>query len=100
MHDWLSSPGNGSSKVSASEAPQATAKGIPALVCQKNPGGIGYIAVVRPEQGEPNNLRIAQAGAKNFANALKSKGFGDREVNHFIYQGQTYGYIKITLVNL
>ncbi|ADI63879.1 hypothetical protein Aazo_1743 ['Nostoc azollae' 0708] len=33
MHDWLSSPGNGSSKVSASEAPQATAKGIPALVC-------------------------------------------------------------------
>ncbi|MBN3870887.1 MAG: hypothetical protein HWQ23_11610 [Nostoc sp. JL33] len=74
-------------KVSADEASKAASQGIPALVCWKNVTGIGDIAVVRPEKGEPNKPRIAQAGSKNFKNGLVTDGFGDRPVSYFIYKG-------------
>ncbi|MEH2053379.1 peptidoglycan-binding domain-containing protein [Nostoc sp.] len=87
MHDWLSKPANDWGKVTADEASQAASQGIPALVCWKNSSGIGHIAVVRPEKGEPNKPRIAQAGGKNFKNGLVTDGFGTRSVSYFIYKG-------------
>ncbi|MBD2627780.1 peptidoglycan-binding domain-containing protein [Trichormus variabilis] len=87
MHDWLSKPANNWLKVTADEASNKASQGIPALVCWKNPSGIGHIAVVRPERGTPNNPRIAQAGSKNFKNGLVTDGFGTRSVSYFTYKG-------------
>jgi peptidoglycan hydrolase-like protein with peptidoglycan-binding domain len=87
MHDWLSKPANDWGKVTADDASKAASQGIPALASWKNVSGIGHIAVVRPEKGEPNNPRIAQAGSRNFKNGLVTDGFGDRTVSYFIYKG-------------
>ncbi|MDH6068995.1 peptidoglycan-binding protein [Chrysosporum ovalisporum APH033B] len=86
MYDWLNNPTNGWKSVSVNIAISSAAQGIPTLVCWKNPRGIGHIAVVRPEPGQPNNPRIAQAGARNFANNLMTEGFGSRKVGYFIYK--------------
>ena len=87
MFDWLNNAANGWRKVSATEATTAAGKGIPTLASWKNPSGIGHIVVVRPEPGETNNPRIAQAGAINFANDLASKGLSPTkgQFTYFIY---------------
>lgn len=87
MFDWLNNPANGWRKVTATAATEAASKGIPTLGCWKNPRGIGHIVVVRPEPGEPNNPRIAQAGAINFANGLATKGLSPAKgrFTYFVY---------------
>ncbi len=53
--------------------------GLPAVAVLKNPGGIGHVAMIRPERGDLVGKvwkdgkfvpRTAQAGAKNWANQL------------------------------
>ncbi|MCM0594082.1 MAG: peptidoglycan-binding domain-containing protein [Gloeotrichia echinulata DEX184] len=86
MYDWLNNPVKGWKNVSVNIATSSAAQGIPTLACWKNPRGIGHIAVVRPEPGQPNNPRIAQAGSRNFANDLMTVGFRSRPVSYFIYK--------------
>ena len=87
MFDWLNNPANGWRKVNAAVASAAASKGIPTLGSWKNPRGIGHIVVVRPESGELNNPRIAQAGAINFANGLATKGLSPAKgkFTYFVY---------------
>ncbi len=87
MNDWLNNSANGWKKVTPQDATKAASQGIPTVASWKNVGGIGHIAVVRPEAGPtPDNPQIAQAGAKNRIQTTVSVGFGQtKNVSYFAY---------------
>jgi len=87
VNDWLNNSANGWKKVTAQDATKAASQGIPTVGSWKNVGGIGHIAVVRPEAGpSPDNPQIAQAGAKNWVKTTVSTGFGQtKNVSYFAY---------------
>jgi hypothetical protein len=87
MNDWLNNSANGWKKVTPQDATKAASQGIPTVASWKNVGGIGHIAVVRPEAGPtPDNPQIAQAGAKNWLQTTVSVGFGTgKNVSYFAY---------------
>ncbi|MBE9094479.1 LGFP repeat-containing protein [Tychonema sp. LEGE 07203] len=87
MNDWLNNSANGWKKVTPQDATKAASQGIPTVASWKNVGGIGHIAVVRPEAGPtPDNPQIAQAGATNKAQTTVSVGFGQtKNVSYFTY---------------
>jgi hypothetical protein len=88
-NDWLNNSANGWKKVTAQDATKAASQGIPTVASWKNFGGIGHIAVVRPEAGPtPDNPQIAQAGSKNRIQTTVSFGFGQtNNVSYFAYYG-------------
>ena len=81
-------PSLGWQKMSADEAAQMASKGYVVVAGWENQGGIGHMAVVRPES-TPGNILIAQAGASNFSNGPVSQGFGSRAVEYFVYTPQS-----------
>ena len=84
MYSWLNEPKNGWKQVTSADAVAAAKRGIPAVVSHPT-----HIAVVRPPESgdDPNNPRIAQAGAINSKNTLVKTTFGTRKVLYFIYEG-------------
>ena len=89
MNDWLNNSANGWKKLTPQDATKAASQGIPTVASWKNVGGIGHIAVVRPEAGPtPDNPQIAQAGAINWVKTTVSVGFGQtKNVSYFAYYG-------------
>ncbi|MEG4916366.1 hypothetical protein [Microcoleus sp. B7-D4] len=87
MNDWLNNSANGWKKLTPQDATKAASQGIPTVASWKNVGGIGHIAVVRPEAGPtPDNPQIAQAGARNWVKTTVSVGFGPgKNVSYFAY---------------
>jgi hypothetical protein len=80
MVDWLDKfgPSNGWKKVTAEEAQKSANAGKPAVAAWKNVGGIGHVAMVRPDSGtfDPaNGPKIAQAGGTNFDQGYVKDGF-------------------------
>ncbi|MFZ2875845.1 MAG: hypothetical protein WAZ94_15320 [Phycisphaerales bacterium] len=80
MCDWLL--GNMGRQHAWNEVAEHVARsradsGFPVVVTQKNPGGIGHIAMGTraPEGAEPGKLWIAQAGGKNFRRGRVLEGF-------------------------
>ncbi len=77
-------PALGWKTVSASDAADMSSKGYVVIAGYENQGGIGHMAVVRPES-TADQIRIAQAGWNNFENGTIKDGFGDRKVEYFVY---------------
>jgi WXG100 family type VII secretion target len=77
-------PDLGWKTISADEAAKLASSGKVVVAGWENLGGIGHMAVVRPES-TPGDLRIAQAGAKNFENGSVRDGFGNRTPTYFVY---------------
>jgi type IV secretory pathway VirJ component len=72
---WLQSQG-GWKKVDSERAQDLANQGYPVVATWLNPGGIGYIAVVRPGQYSfTEGPTIAQAGETNFNQGTVAQGF-------------------------
>lgn len=82
--DTKEGPDMGWKTVSAEESVRLANSGKVVIAGWENPSGIGHMAVVRPES-TPDNIRIAQAGAKNFENGTLAQGFGNRTPAFFVY---------------
>jgi hypothetical protein len=89
MNDWLKNSANGWRKITPQDATRAASQGVPTVASWKNFGGIGHIAVVRPETGPtPDNPQIAQAGSINRTQTTVSVGFGRTSgIDYFAYYG-------------
>jgi hypothetical protein len=93
MCDWMENHGSahGWSKVSAESAQSHANGGKPAVVIWKNAGGIGHVAVVRPDHARTFDATtagtavIAQAGGTNFNSDKVSRGFGNNAVTYWIH---------------
>lgn len=103
MIDWLrgtfeegggavqQGPALGWKSVDAATAAEMSSKGYVVLAGWENQGGIGHMAVVRPES-TAEEIRIAQAGLKNFENGTIKDGFGaGKAVEYFVYLPQGMG---------
>lgn len=90
MVSWLAGPGSdaGWAEVNSASARLFAAYGHPTLVAWQNPDPQqpGHIAVVRPSTLTSEPLRIAQAGARNFARGTLAAGFGSRPVRFFVHR--------------
>lgn len=81
-----SGPQVGWSKVDPSNAAELASQGYVVVAGWENPGGIGHMAVVRPES-QPGSIVIAQAGARNFSSGTVEQGFGaGKNVEYFVYK--------------
>lgn len=60
-------------------------EGKPVVVVWENDGGIGHVAVIRPDMegqvSQASEIRIAQAGGNNYSNATLKSGFTDVNIN-------------------
>lgn len=103
MVDWLrgtfeegggavqQGPALGWKTVDAASAAAMSSKGYVVLAGWENTGGIGHMAVVRPES-TVGEIRIAQAGWHNFENGTIQDGFGTgKAVEYFVYLPQGVG---------
>lgn len=80
-------PQQGWSSVDANQAATLASQGYVVVAGWQNPKASdpGHMAVVRPES-TPGNIRIAQAGGHNFENGALKDGFGNRQVEFFVYK--------------
>jgi len=79
-------PDNGWEKVNSKEAAELASKGYFVLVGWYNSNGIGHIAIVRPNS-TPENIRIAQAGLKNFSDGpINAPSWPLDELEYFVYR--------------
>jgi hypothetical protein len=95
--DWLrgtynhvgvqTGPQKGWTSVDADKAAQLASQGFVVIAAWKNPviGQHGHMALVRPES-QPGKILIAQAGSSNFESGTLNDGFGDRQVEFFVYK--------------
>lgn len=84
IHGWLVVHG---SRFGWLEVPESTARvyamaGKPAIAVWRNPQGIGHVGVLR--KAPVGQTRIAQAGARNFADGSLADGFGARKVTFWV----------------
>lgn len=75
----------GYQEVTPLEGQSLANEGKPVVVVWENKGGIGHVAVVRPDMtgqvDQASEIRIAQAGGKNFSNGTLEKGFNNVNIN-------------------
>lgn len=73
--------------ISAEQAARYASEGKVVIAGWKNPiaSNPGHLAIVRPES-TTGNIKIAQAGAKNFENGSITSGFGNKLPTYFVYE--------------
>ncbi len=84
-------PAQGWQSMDSGQAAEMASKGYVVIAGWENQGGIGHMAVVRPDS-TADNIRIAQAGSSRFADGSLTDGFGTgKQIEFFVYlpgQGQ------------
>lgn len=79
-------PNSGWQTIDSAEAARLAAEGYFVIAGWQNPGGIGHMAVVRPNS-TPEDIHIAQAGSQNFSDGSISRpGWSLSEVEYFVYR--------------
>lgn len=79
-------PAPGWQTIDAAKAAAMAQAGYVVIAGRESPGGIGHMAVVRPESSGADDIRIAQAGRNNFSNGTLEQGFGSNGgIEFFVY---------------
>ncbi len=79
-------PNSGWQTIDSAEAARLATEGYFVIAGWHNPGGIGHMAVVRPNS-TPEDIHIAQAGSQNFSDGSISRpGWPLSEVEYFVYR--------------
>lgn len=78
-------PALGWQSIDMKKAAELSASGYVVIAGWENQGGIGHMAVVRPDS-TADNILIAQAGARNFESGTITQGFGSgKDIEYFVY---------------
>jgi hypothetical protein len=95
-HDVQTGPQLGWQTIDAAKAVEMANAGFVVVAGWQNLGGIGHMALVRPDSTDVNNIRIAQAGGSNFTSGSLADGFGDlKPIQYFFYRAPRDGSTKI-----
>lgn len=79
-------PQNGWQPIDQTEAARLAADGHFVVAGWQNPGGIGHMAIIRPDSTS-SDIRIAQAGSQNFSDgSLEQPGWPISEVEYFVHR--------------